>query len=873
MSSSLPKLKTSASTLDGADDVFDESQSCSSVKKQPQDIVTSYPQDTHSENLRTREKLLKLWKGKEKDGENRGEGNRPLELLDLPIDVLKEIIKEYTRKFSLGNGPDEWIKEYLINGESGKMLGTLVALALARMPNLETFVWDMPTGILRDCWLALSSLSEGKDNRDSKLEKVWVRFHNNREIIDTPEVLPTASQGTQYSSGHASGPSPPHSSNLPERNQSPSPLEWSYRHVEHPNFSLLPPLRSLNVLNIDELAYLEELSVLIECSVQSLRELRIGFASAVPRDGFASTRDLNLPIDQDVPTAYQGALDRLMNKILQIDIGANSNLVDSSSPIGYAPRNSLEVHNQPNPENMTTTIHRSAPTCCTLSDDSGNAIVSLRGIPSESTKAVPTPDPAGVLDSLVVRSSFEEASNSAGVDDITTPTATMSINSPGEIVVHYSSPIVSNAPTESSVSNKALKQHSGDENRDTSKTSAWAGDNLEEHGGLEKRLKLEELELEYVHLNCHVLLRAIDWSAVTTLTLLHCDSHEALWRAFRRAFTPRQARSQPMLRRKSKMHLRNFSSLDPSTIPQSEYRMNLRRLHTNTVSSALIAFLKETLAPNSLEWLFLQDGGIVSNASGGRGPYDSNVSVEAICRGPLRRHRSSLKKIMIDSGDGPPDSRGRSQKWQKWKLDRDALSFVTSGKMSALREVAFSLDYRDWHVFLQRIAQIPHVRSIYLLHIADHPYGHHLNAKELALQIMDIVAIRPDMELCYMGIANKCFEILEGRQDDDAANFFYDPSAPPANPGPDDANSSDEDSIMDEEDDHDDHDEHTPTGNPGHALGGDDSDLESQDEGAADSEDESAGSENGTEQPNLKLREILFYDDKISIFKARHGKL
>lgn len=124
-----------------------------------------------------------------------------------------------------------------------------------------------------------------------------------------------------------------------------------------------------------------------------------------------------------------------------------------------------------------------------------------------------------------------------------------------------------------------------------------------------------------------------------------------------------------------------------------------------------------------------------------------------------------------------------------------------------------------------------------------------------------------------MGIANKCFEILEGKQDDDAATSFYDPSTPPANPGPDDANSSDEDSLMDEEDGHDDQDEQAAIGNAGHPLGGDESDLESQDGGAADSEDESGGSENGTEQPNLKLREILFYDDKISIFKARHGKL
>ena len=53
---------------------------------------------------------------------------------------------QFTKKFSLGNGPADWVQEYLVTKESGKMLGTLVALSLARMPNLESFVWDMPTG-------------------------------------------------------------------------------------------------------------------------------------------------------------------------------------------------------------------------------------------------------------------------------------------------------------------------------------------------------------------------------------------------------------------------------------------------------------------------------------------------------------------------------------------------------------------------------------------------------------------------------------------------------------------------------------------------------------------------------------------------------
>ena len=43
---------------------------------------------------------------------------------------------QFVKKFSLGNGPPDWVQEYLVTKESGKMLGTLVALSLARMPNL-----------------------------------------------------------------------------------------------------------------------------------------------------------------------------------------------------------------------------------------------------------------------------------------------------------------------------------------------------------------------------------------------------------------------------------------------------------------------------------------------------------------------------------------------------------------------------------------------------------------------------------------------------------------------------------------------------------------------------------------------------------------
>src|SRR5690606_15917454 len=44
---------------------------------------------------------------------------------------------QWIRKFSLGNGPPDWASEYYITKSGGKMFGTLVNIALGKMPNLE----------------------------------------------------------------------------------------------------------------------------------------------------------------------------------------------------------------------------------------------------------------------------------------------------------------------------------------------------------------------------------------------------------------------------------------------------------------------------------------------------------------------------------------------------------------------------------------------------------------------------------------------------------------------------------------------------------------------------------------------------------------
>lgn len=140
------------------------------------------------------------------------------------------------------------------------------------------------------------------------------------------------------------------------------------------------------------------------------------------------------------------------------------------------------------------------------------------------------------------------------------------------------------------------------------------------------------------------------------------------------------------------------------------------------------------------------------------------------------------------------------------------------------------------------------------------------------MQITDIVSLRPEMELCYLAIVNKCFEILEGTQDDDNTSRVHHSTTTPASPDLDDTNSSDDDSNDDEDDDEDDDDDANDNQTAGESPG-DDSDIDSQGGNMDLSEDELAGLDSQTKPPQLKLREILFYDDKVSVFKARHGRL
>ena len=581
---------------------------------------------------------------------------------------------QYTRKFSLGNGPSEWVQEYHMTKESGKMLNTLVTLAVAPMLNLESFTWDMPTGVVRDVWEALSSLADQPGGK-SRLESVWLRCHS-------------AKHAAHYHLGHSSthGSFHHHHSHTHHQYHPPtshsardselSALQKSYRRIESPNLSILPPMRKVALLDVDEIAYLDELSSLIGRSIDGLRELRLGVAS---------TADpvLWFPSNQKDPAQSHGLAGGVLGFVFKslYDCRQRTRLVNGTEKGGKASQLRVET-----PSSLITS-------------DAGSSSEP----PVAPTPVQPAPEPMPLssqenaqqsLSNEVKVSQAAEQDNEQEELDLLDPAKEDGFS--GETLSSTASKPPLRLVTGASIPHRSSST--------ANLRSAAAASRRSAPPSKRRKLQLDTLELANVPLYIGVLLRTVNWTRLTTLTLLNCRSDDDLWKALRRIHAPSSS-------------VVAAEATDPANLDASRYTLQLRRIRTNGVTPALLAVLNETLAPDSLEWLFLQDrpaktagstgnnGGSTANAGlqsgGGGGGGGGAVTVEQIYRGPLRRHRASLRKVMIDSGvvGGPGGSglRGRdTQRWKRWMLPRDVLKFATSGKMKALRELAVSIDYEDW---------------------------------------------------------------------------------------------------------------------------------------------------------------------------------
>lgn len=520
---------------------------------------------------------------------------------------------QYTRKFSVGNGPLLWVQEYSVTKETGKMLGTLVALAVARMVNLETFIWDMPTGVLRDVWIALSSLAD-RPGHDCRLERVWVRWHDNSEnSMRSAQDVATTSSLTLPAIQVPSNPL-----------ASGTPLQQKYGHVEYPTLSVLPPMRSLSVLDIDEPSYLEETAVLIERSVGKLRELRIGVSPKVYQAEWlkppAVWSSSSPPNHGPVPGWPKNG------GVLGLLFGVSSDPLGDDPASGSAKKQDPGVADTHDLNGLTPPV------------ETPSATIAAPEIPPSQTADIASTE----QDSSTTGASHPgEASSSLGQSSPTgTPTPTV--------------------PPEGS--------------RRSSRTTR----SKKRRDDTVPRLNLETLELERVPLSVLAMQHALDWTRITTLTILRCEGHEKLWRALRREFTPSPTPHSSRSRRKS--------ASGHSTLLY-DFPLKIKHIHTDSVSPYLLLFIKDALAPNSLETLFLHEAPM----------YDSIVGIDAIYKNVVRNHRLSLRKVLIDSTERSPDGGElATSRWRKWMFTREMVSFFTSGRMPRLRELSMTIHSKDW---------------------------------------------------------------------------------------------------------------------------------------------------------------------------------
>ncbi|KAH6628000.1 hypothetical protein F5144DRAFT_493036 [Chaetomium tenue] len=278
------------------------------------------------------------------------------------------------------------------------------------------------------------------------------------------------------------------------------------------------------------------------------------------------------------------------------------------------------------------------------------------------------------------------------------------------------------------------------------------------------------------------------------------------------------------------------SKENPSVNVKRGYHLALKVIHTDATSLPLIDFIKETLAPNSLEGLFL-----LHRPS----PIGSPLSMNAIFKGAVKQHHKSLRKVLLkDYGLG-------------WTLPTKMALYLTSGRMKNLVELAVGMNFKDW------MLSHPTIRIT------------ELSERDFANQILNVVSLRPEVGLRYFGMDLSCFEILEA------------PATPLAGRGAGSRaiESSPASSLDDSDEEESSDDEFGDAGDGLHPLfvnaassgeDGDDEDVEMDvdDEGDDEDGDEDDGFvEPGSESVKFELRKVDFWAIEADIMNVRIGQL
>lgn len=541
-------------------------------------------------------------------------------------EVLRNTYAHFTRNFAISDGPLPWVSGYTIATEDGKTLSTLVSLAVQKMINLESFKWDMPTGLTSDVFMALASLDDQPDHRPCKLEQIWVRWHDSRTggisspssvfLDDGPAPTSPPQPPPPVPFPPDQPPSPPSSGpeSIGSLNVNPSMLPrrrvpYSDSRVEYPTFSVLPPVKSLAALEIDQLQYLDEISLLVERSKPILKELRLSIATKAKDQEFVQLKG-----DQ--------------NKLQQVDRGARwpgeSNIGDRrlGGVLGVVLGRVYDLR-----ENW-------------LRDSNGDKGSSIP--PTQTTTAGPA-TPA-------IPEDAEDA-------DL----APMEMGS-------RSGPQVDDSGRETVSQGSAIRVS------DTSQSSMKAPKAPAKKSQPGDKLALERLELARIQIHTWLCVHALDWTVLTSLTILQCPGQEKLWKALREQFQPTLVNVRPR---------RASSKQAPREVWQ--YHLKLRSLHVDITTFSMMNFLNSTLAPNSLEDLFLHDR---------RRTAAPPVTFRQIFQ-TIKRQHSSLKRLLLDSSHANRTLGRADNRLPYWSLTSEMIHYMASGKMESLRELSAVIEGED----------------------------------------------------------------------------------------------------------------------------------------------------------------------------------
>lgn len=504
----------------------------------------------------------------------------------LPPPIKQGSNARFIKSFRISNGLPKWVDYYSVHSEAGMMLNTLVAMSLPKMSNLESFTWDMPTGLSSNVFMALACLEE---KNPAVLEHVWIRWH------EEPPSSSSSSSSPIFHNVHghvppppmppmtpANPPSPPSSN--PESLGSPTPLHllppyqrvpYSESSVEYPTYSVLPALRSIAALDVNQLSYLDELAVLVERSKHILRSLRVSVAKKSVGDDFTLIKGEQRSLRQYDPDARWPGESRIGDRRL-------------GGILGIVLARVYDIRrNHPRPDKEET--------------DASESLDAAAVAPSAST---------------------QEGNSTA-------ETSTKKLTNRSSYVPPFD---------------------------------------------VDHKLSLECLELARVPLHTAVAAHALDWTVLTTLTILDCDRSDRLWRLLREEFRP--SPSPP--RRDSN----GRSVKDAPT-----YHLKLKNIHVDITTYALLQFIKDTIAPHSLEVLFLHDR---------RRTPRPTVPLATVFASTVKRHYGSLQKLLLDSSHLDRLSHHNDIRRMSWALSPDMILEVTSGCMPALKELSVCVNRKDW---------------------------------------------------------------------------------------------------------------------------------------------------------------------------------